>query len=211
MNFEPEARRGWGRVLVVAALVGLLLGLWAGGAHCASLTVTWQANTETDLAGYRIYCGTASGQYGVPVKVDAATKSYQLTGLAPKTAYWVALTAFNLAGFESGFSDEATATTLSETKFALAVQTSAEGGGTVSPASGDYYEGTQVMLKATPAAGYAFDHWGGAVSSKDNPLAVTMTGSKSITAFFSKLPARPVGVKAVPTREPLAAPVSSGL
>jgi len=99
------------KLALALALVPLLLPV---AAAAASLTVSWQANTEPDLAGYRIYYGTASGQYGPPVRVSAATTTYQLTGLAPSTRYFVALTAFNTAGFESGFSAEASATTLND-------------------------------------------------------------------------------------------------
>lgn len=78
--------------------------------RAASLTVTWFPNSEKDLAGYKVYYGTASGQYGVPVEVDASTTSFQITGLRPNVKYYVALTASNLVA-ESGFSDEASATT----------------------------------------------------------------------------------------------------
>lgn len=158
-------------------------------AQAATLTVTWQSNTEPDLAGYKIYYGTASGQYGVPISVDAATTSYQLTNLNPNTTYYVALTAFNLAGFESGFSDEASATTLADggQTWGLTTATSPVASGSVSPASGTYNDGQQVSLTATPAAGYAFDHWGGDAAGSNNPVTVTMNAAKSVTAYFTAI------------------------
>ena len=100
--------------LVLSLLAALALALIPAAALAWSLTVTWQANTESDLTGYKVYYGTASGQYGPPITVELGPDipgSYQITGLRPRTRYWVALTAFNLGGFESGFSEEANART----------------------------------------------------------------------------------------------------
>ncbi|MCG3115415.1 MAG: DNRLRE domain-containing protein [Candidatus Manganitrophus sp. SA1] len=67
-------------------------------------TLTWNANTEADLAGYRVYFGTASRTYGPSVNVGKAT-SHTLTGLANQT-YFFAVTAYDTAGKESAFSVE---------------------------------------------------------------------------------------------------------
>jgi len=64
-----------------ATLLGLLVCLavvypqptFAGG-----VTLTWDANTEGDLAGYRVYVGTASGEYGPPIDVGDVT-NYTVT------------------------------------------------------------------------------------------------------------------------------------
>ncbi|WDT81373.1 MAG: fibronectin type III domain-containing protein [Candidatus Manganitrophus sp.] len=69
-------------------------------------TLTWSANTEADLAGYRVYFGTASRTYGPSINVGKTT-SHTLTGLANQT-YFFAVTAYNTAGKESAFSVEVT-------------------------------------------------------------------------------------------------------
>lgn len=65
-----------------------------------SATLTWAANTESDLAGYKIYTGTQSGIYGPPLSVGKVT-SYQLMALAKGTTYFITITAYDSAGNES--------------------------------------------------------------------------------------------------------------
>lgn len=93
-----------------AVLIGVLCN-WAGGATIAISAVeallTWNANTESDLAGYKVYQGTVSGQYGPPVTLGLVT-SYTLTlpSLAIDQRYFWAITAYDLTGNESSKSAE---------------------------------------------------------------------------------------------------------
>ena len=73
--------------------------------YAADVTGSWDANTEADLAGYKIYYGTASGNYTVSLDVGTAT-SVTIDSLDFNTTYFFALTAYDNAGNESGFSDE---------------------------------------------------------------------------------------------------------
>ena len=74
-------------------------------ANAASLSLTWNANTESDLAGYKVYFGTSSGSYGTPIDVGNVTE-YELTGLDEGVRYYVALTAYDTSNNESEKSDE---------------------------------------------------------------------------------------------------------
>ena len=76
-----------------------------GGGASGSITLAWDANTESDLAGYKVYYGTASKSYGTPVNVGNVT-TYQLTGLVPGQVYYIALTAYDTSYNESGYSNE---------------------------------------------------------------------------------------------------------
>jgi uncharacterized repeat protein (TIGR02543 family) len=52
-----------------------------------------------------------------------------------------------------------------------------------------YNHGSSVVLTATPAAGYVFSSWSGDATSTANPLTVSMTSNKAITANFTAIPA----------------------
>jgi hypothetical protein len=71
----------------------------------ASIQLNWQENSEPDLQGYNIYYGTGSRAYGPPISI-AAQPSYLLTGLAEETIYYVAISATDNSGNESGYSTE---------------------------------------------------------------------------------------------------------
>jgi len=64
------------------------------------------------------------------------------------------------------------------------------GQGTVSPASGEYIEGSIQTLTAIPNTGFVFAGWSGDVSGNNNPIAVTMDGDKSVTASFEPMPSK---------------------
>ena len=64
---------------------------------------------------------------------------------------------------------------------------SASDGGNVDPSSGTFNENSSVVITATPSAGFEFTEWSGDASGTDNPLTVTMTGNKTITATFSRI------------------------
>ncbi|MBN2299378.1 MAG: fibronectin type III domain-containing protein, partial [Deltaproteobacteria bacterium] len=71
----------------------------------ASFLVSWNANEEADLAGYKVYYGTQSGEYATTVDVGNTT-SYT-SGVADEgSTYYVAVSAYDTSGNESDFSQE---------------------------------------------------------------------------------------------------------
>jgi hypothetical protein len=70
----------------------------------ATARVTWSANSEADLVGYKLYIGTRSGVYTQTIDVGNVT-SYAIT-LPKGVTYFFALTAYDRSGNESGRSSE---------------------------------------------------------------------------------------------------------
>lgn len=69
-------------------------------------TLTWDPNTEADVAGYKVYAGTTSGSYGPPVDVGKVM-TFTILNLQAGKTYYFAVTAYNTLGSESGYSPEA--------------------------------------------------------------------------------------------------------
>ncbi len=93
----------------VATFLTTLSQLLAG-----SVTLEWDANTEADLAGYRIYYGTSSRQYSAQIDVGLKTQ-FEVSGLDDGQKYYFAVTAYDQSGNESGYSDEVS-TTIGDSK-----------------------------------------------------------------------------------------------
>jgi hypothetical protein len=77
--------------------------------HAADVTLAWDANTETDIAGYRIYYGLASRNYDHVLDVGN-NRTCVVTGLEQGQTYYFAATAVNSASMESDFSNEVSTT-----------------------------------------------------------------------------------------------------
>lgn len=73
------------------------------------VNLSWDASDRHSLAGYKIYYGISSGVYDVSIDVGNAT-TYQLTGLANETTYYIAIVSYDTTGIESSYSGEVAAT-----------------------------------------------------------------------------------------------------
>ena len=58
----------------------------------ADVTLIWNPNTEDDLAGYRIYYGTVSGDYDYALELGNQTE-YTVTDLVEGLLYYFSATA----------------------------------------------------------------------------------------------------------------------
>ena len=155
-------------------------------ALAAQLTLAWDPIAAQNLAGYRVYCGTATRTYGLPINVGKETVG-TITGLTLGKMYYCSVTAYSSSGNESGFSNEVSGTAKDPSTSQNSLVTGAipAGGGTVSPSGTNWYgSGQSVSIKATANPGYIFSHWSGNLSGTTNPTSIVMNGSKSITANF---------------------------
>jgi hypothetical protein len=85
-----------------ALLLALLISVWA---RAEQATLAWDANTESDLAGYKLHYGTASNSYSVHIDVNNVT-TYTVAGLTAGQTYYFAATAYDASGNESGYSNQ---------------------------------------------------------------------------------------------------------
>lgn len=90
------------RVWSFGAVFLIFLQPFEGG---PSVLVSWDANRESDLAGYKVYYGAESGRYDNDVFVGNVT-SHRFTGLEAGRRYFIAVTALDDSGNESDFSQE---------------------------------------------------------------------------------------------------------
>ena len=109
------------RFCVSTLLTVCVLFLCAGVSLSADLTLAWDANSESDIEGYKIYYLTAApdgwidgtgldqGRSPITVRIGAlktaAAPSFQLSNLNAGESYHFAVTAYNTKGNESDYSN----------------------------------------------------------------------------------------------------------
>ena len=79
----------------------------------SNVTFTWDSNSESDLAGYRLYQSQTSGVYtfgdgNQVATILAGIETVQIIDIPDGVYFWV-LTAYDADGNESGPSNEVTA------------------------------------------------------------------------------------------------------
>ena len=89
-----------------ALLLTICLLALAFTAHAADVTLQWDANTESDLAGYQVYQGNGGdlGAFTRVQEIAAPTTSATIKGL-DSASHSFAVTAYNTAGLESAYSN----------------------------------------------------------------------------------------------------------
>lgn len=90
-----------------ALLLCFVAMLIAANCYAATTNVTlaWDANTESDLAGYKIYQSHVSGGPYVIVSTLGRVTTTTINGVLDGQACWVA-TAYDAVGNESRYSNE---------------------------------------------------------------------------------------------------------
>ncbi|MFC6223004.1 PQQ-dependent sugar dehydrogenase [Hymenobacter artigasi] len=165
-----------------------------GGTAGTPLTISFSV---IDQAGTAYTLTTAT------VGTGTVTKSPNAASYASGST--VSLTATAGAGYQfSGWSGDATGSTnplsvtmngnktitatftaTPTTSYTLTTSTVGTGTVTKNPNAASYASGSTVSLTATPGAGFAFTGWSGDATGTANPLSVTMSGNKNITATFT--------------------------
>ena len=149
---------------------------------------------STDVTGYMMHYGTASGAYSQAVDVGNTT-SYTVSNLIDGQTYYFAVTAYNAVGYESVYSNEVSIA-IAPLQYLLMISNPGPGQGTVSGpgiSCGDtclaaYNAGTVVSLSALAAPGSIFGGWSGGGCSGTGLCTVTMNANITITANFKTAP-----------------------
>jgi len=71
----------------------------------AQVSLTWEPSSSPDVAGYKIYYGTASRTYTNSITIGNIT-SYTITDLTEKQTYYITITAYDFSNNESSYSNE---------------------------------------------------------------------------------------------------------
>ncbi|WNH11949.1 InlB B-repeat-containing protein [Thalassobellus suaedae] len=69
-------------------------------------------------------------------------------------------------------------------QFSLTTTVTPQNSGTVTPATGNFVQGTTINIEATAKAGYLFTGWSGDASGDTNPLPLKMDANKNVVANF---------------------------
>lgn len=155
----------------------------------SGVSISWNRNLESDVAGYRVHYGTSSRDYRNTIDVGPFTSAV-IDGLISGTTYYFAVTAYDMSGNESADSQEVHATIPAATPstYTLTVATQGTGSGTVttSPSGTTFPAGTTVTLFAAPDAKSTFAGWSvGYSGSSGSSCVVVMGSNKSVSATFN--------------------------
>ncbi|MBT0664284.1 fibronectin type III domain-containing protein, partial [Geobacter pelophilus] len=94
------------KMLVRSVLAAILSMSMSSISSASSVLVKWAPNTESDLAGYKVYYAAGSGTFDGVTPIDVQNQtSATISGLDPTKSYSFAVKAYNKQGLESGFSD----------------------------------------------------------------------------------------------------------
>jgi hypothetical protein len=164
----------------------------------ADCKISWLANSEADLVGYRLYAETSPGIYGVPTSVLAPTTSTKCSSLNIKTngQYYISISAYDATGNESLISFAVPF--YLQLPFApsviVSIAKSGTGNGNVSsgPAgitcgavcSHEFPPSALVTLSARAATRSVFTGWSGGGCSGTGTCTVTATNL--VTAVFDR-------------------------
>ncbi len=93
------------RLTHLPLLLLVFLSALSSQLSAASVKLAWDANTEPDLAGYRLYWGAQTRRYTNLLDSGLLTTN-EVPGLTPGDRLFLAVTAYNTNGLESDYSNE---------------------------------------------------------------------------------------------------------
>ncbi len=150
-----------------------------------SVKLSWTENGEA--TAWEIQYSTDADNIDEGTTILVTENPYTLTGLTAQTTYYARVRAVCGEGDYSNWSPTATFTTEVKNLVNVTVTAKPTEGGTVT-GGGDYAEGTEVTVTATPKEGYVFSYWyDGKNIIRDANHTFTITENVTLTAYFDKL------------------------
>jgi uncharacterized repeat protein (TIGR02543 family) len=137
--------------------------------------VALRSRTHTPGAGYTERADFMQGTFGAAAAVAVEDKTV------------ASASTVTVDGSSSGDVDWALVAFEIKPPLKLTVNILGSGSVALNPPGGIYDAGTVVTLTATPAAGFQFSGWGGALSGSTNPATITMNAPKTVTATFTEI------------------------
>ncbi|MCC6544433.1 MAG: fibronectin type III domain-containing protein, partial [Nitrospirae bacterium] len=132
-------------ILILVVILSVISIGATNSARAGQAILTWDPPTTnsdgsplTDLAGYKVYYGTTSGNYSTVMDVSNVT-SYTVYGLFDNTTYYFATTAYNTSSIESAYSGEVAKTTAGTSNITAALPDTTPPTGTITINNGDPY------------------------------------------------------------------------
>ena len=186
-------------VLTAIPSTGYRFDRWSGDVSDRVTTVSIPMNankniTVTFIKTYVLTTGmspTAGGSVSPVSGIYDEGVSVTLAAM-PSSGYrfvhWSGDVSGNVTSTTISMNADRTATAIFIKVYTLNVSVSPTEGGSVSPGSGTYDQGTEITLTATPATGYIFDQWSGDVSGNVTSTTIMMNADKNITANFIVTP-----------------------
>ena len=99
------------RSIFLFIVIHLFFIICITSAYSAQITLVWNPNTESDLAGYKIYYGYSTRNYTRSIDVkDRNATTCTISDLTEGQTYYFASTAYNTSFLESAYSAEASCT-----------------------------------------------------------------------------------------------------
>ncbi len=90
---------------IINLFVFVFFMMCANAAYGFQLELAWDANSEPDIAGYKVHYGTISKNYVHRIDVGNH-QSATISSLEPGKTYYFAVTAYDIHDNESDYSDE---------------------------------------------------------------------------------------------------------
>jgi uncharacterized repeat protein (TIGR02543 family) len=176
---------------------------WSGDVTSTLNPFTVMMNSNKDI---KANFAPEMTKFTLTITTENGTVAQSIEGTEFSENTEVILTATPDAGYEfAGWSGDATGTdnpltitmdankNISASFTAIAIPnytltiTAVNGTVSLDPDLTEFEENTQVVLTATPDAGYEFAGWSGDATGTDNPLTITMDTNKNITASFTAI------------------------